>query len=143
MLLEINELSKYFGGLAAIEHYDMSVKEGEIVGLIGPNGAGKTTLFNLVTGVMSPTTGKVIFDKKDITGQKPHVIAELEIGRTFQLNPLFPNFTVLQNVVASFHLHPRSGLFAAFFNTSTYRRNEAYISEQSGEILPLVELFRV
>jgi branched-chain amino acid transport system ATP-binding protein len=76
IFLEINELSKYFGGLAAIAHFDMSVKEGDIVGLIGPNDAGKTTLFNLVTGGMSPTTGKVIFDKKDITGRKPRVIAE-------------------------------------------------------------------
>jgi branched-chain amino acid transport system ATP-binding protein len=143
MLLEISGLTKYFGGLAAVEGFDMSVHKGEIVGLIGPNGAGKTTLFNLVTGVLLPTKGKVVFDKKDITGRKPHIIAELGIGRTFQLNPLFPNFTVLQNVVASFHLRPRSGLLDAFFNTATYRRNEAYVLEQSLEILQIVGLHRV
>jgi branched-chain amino acid transport system ATP-binding protein len=143
MLLEIKGLSKHFGGLTAVERFDMYVKEGEIIGLIGPNGAGKTTFFNLVTGFMSPTTGEVIFEKKDITGQKPHVIAKLGIARTFQLNPLFPNFTVLQNVVASFHLHPQSSLFDAFFNTATYRRNEAYIEERSEEILQLVGLLSV
>ena len=140
MLLEISELTKYFGGLAAVERFNMSVGDGEIVGLIGPNGAGKSTVFNLVTGVLKPTMGKVLFDEKDITGQKPHVIAELGIGRAFQLNPLFAGFTVFQNVFASFHLRPKSSLLDAFFNTATYRRNEAYISEQSMEILQLLGL---
>ncbi len=143
MLLEISGLTKYFGGLAAVSQFDMYVNEGEIVGLIGPNGAGKTTVFNLVTGVLQPTKGKVIFDGTDITGKKPHVIAELGIGRTFQLNPLFADFTVLENVVASFHLRPKSSLLDTYFNTATYRRNEAYILEQSLEILKLVGLNKV
>jgi branched-chain amino acid transport system ATP-binding protein len=121
----------------------MYVNEGEIVGLIGPNGAGKTTVFNLITGVYPPTGGKVIYNRKEITGKKPHKVAELGIGRTFQLNPLFGEFTVLQNVSASFHLHPRSGLLDIYFNTATYRRNEAYILEQSLEILRLVGLDKV
>jgi branched-chain amino acid transport system ATP-binding protein len=121
----------------------MHVNEGEIVGLIGPNGAGKTTIFNLITGVFPPTKGRVIFEGTDITGRKPHVIAKLGIGRTFQLNPLFADFTVLQNVSASFYLHPRSSLLDIYFNTATYRRNEAYILEQSLEILHLVGLDRV
>lgn len=140
MLLEISGLTKYFGGLAAVSQFDMHVNEGEIAGLIGPNGAGKTTLFNLVTGVLRPTRGKVMFDGNDITNKKPHQVAELGIGRTFQLNPLFANFTVLQNVSASFHLHPRSSLLDIYFNTATYRNNEAYILEQSLEILKLVGL---
>jgi branched-chain amino acid transport system ATP-binding protein len=143
MLLELIGLTKYFGGLAAIEDFNMSVKEGEILGLIGPNGAGKTTLFNLITGVVRPTKGMVILDGKDVTGRKPHVIAELGIGRSFQLNPLFADFTVLRNVVASFHLRPKSSLLAAFFNTATYRRNEAHIAEQSLKILQLVGLHKV
>ena len=143
MLLEISELTKYFGGLAAVEQFDMAVNEGEIVGLIGPNGAGKTTVFNLVTGVLRPTKGTLTFDGEDITGKKPHVIAERGIGRTFQLNPLFADFTVLENVSASFHLRPRSSLLDTYFNTATYRRNEAYISEQSLEILQLVGLDKV
>jgi ABC-type branched-subunit amino acid transport system ATPase component len=94
-ILEITGLSKNFGGLSAVSGIDISVNDKEILGLIGPNGAGKTTLFNLITGVIRPTKGKVVFKGKDITGKKPHQIAELGIGRTFQLNPLFPNFTVL------------------------------------------------
>lgn len=143
MLLEIEGLTKYFGGLAAVVQFDMVVHEREIVGLIGPNGAGKTTIFNLVTGVLQPTEGKLTFEDEDITGQKPHVIAERGIGRTFQLNPLFADFNVLENVVASFHLRPKSSWFDAYFNTATYRRNEAYISEQSLEILHLVGLDEV
>ena len=143
MLLEINELTKYFGGLAAVSQFDMYVNEEEIVGLIGPNGAGKTTIFNLLTGVLRPTKGKVMFDGQNITGKGPHLVAKLGIGRTFQLNPLFTNFTVLENVVASFHLHPRSSLLDTYFNTATYRRNEAYISDKALEILQLVGLDKV
>jgi branched-chain amino acid transport system ATP-binding protein len=143
MLLEISGLTKYFGGLAAVSQLNIYVNKGEIVGLIGPNGAGKTTVFNLITGVFPPTKGQMIFDGTDITGRKPHVIAELGIGRTFQLNPLFADFTVLENVVASFHLRPRSSLLDTYFNTATYRRNEAYILDQSLEILRLVGLDKV
>jgi branched-chain amino acid transport system ATP-binding protein len=143
MLLELKGLSKHFGGLAAVNQFDMDVKQGEIVGLIGPNGAGKTTVFNLITGVFPPTRGQVIYDGADITGKKPHKVAELGIGRTFQLNPLFGEFSVLQNVSASFHLHPRSSLLDIYFNTATYRRNEGYILEQSLEILRLVGLEHV
>ena len=143
MLLELKGLSKYFGGLAAVNQFDMYVNQGEIVGLIGPNGAGKTTVFNLITGVFPPTRGQVIYDGADITGKKPHKVAELGIGRTFQLNPLFGEFSVLQNVSASFHLHPRSSLLDIYFNTATYRRNEGYILEQSLEILRLVGLEHV
>jgi branched-chain amino acid transport system ATP-binding protein len=143
MILEVSGLTKNFGGLAAIRGFDITAKEGEIVGLIGPNGAGKSTLFNLITGVIRPTSGKVVFEGRDVTGKRPHEIAELGIGRTFQLNPLFADFTVLQNVVASFQARPRSSLVNTFFNTATYRRNEAYILEQSLEILDMVGLYKV
>jgi branched-chain amino acid transport system ATP-binding protein len=143
MLLEIKGLTKYFGGLAAVQDFDMYMNEGEIVGLIGPNGAGKTTIFNLITGVHRLTKGHVEFNGNDITGKKPHVIAKLGIGRTFQLNPLFGDFTVLENVIASFYLHPRSSLFDTYFNTAKYRQNEAQILEQSMEILKLVGLHNI
>jgi branched-chain amino acid transport system ATP-binding protein len=143
MLLEINGLTKFFGGLSAVKEVDMHVNQGEIFGLIGPNGAGKTTIFNLITGIDKPTKGKVIFNGQDVTGKRPHVCAQLGIGRTFQLNPLFPNFTVLENVEASFFLHPHSSLSHVYFNTFTYRRNEALIKEQSLSILQLVGLLHV
>ncbi|NQU12627.1 MAG: ABC transporter ATP-binding protein [Desulfobacteraceae bacterium] len=143
MFLEISGLSKHFGGLAAVSLFDIHVNQGETVGLIGPNGAGKTTVFNLITGFLRPTKGSVLFDGKDITGKKPHLIAKLGIGRAFQLVPLFADFTVLQNVVTSFHLRPKSSLWDAFLNTSTYRRNEEYILQRSLEILQLVGLNEV
>ena len=143
MILEIKGLTKQFGGLTAVNAFDMYVNPLEIVGLIGPNGAGKSTLFNLITGVYPSTRGQVVFDGKDITHRKPHQVAALGIGRTFQLNPLFADFTVLQNVSASFHLHPRSSLLDIYFNTPKYRRNETYIKEQSLEVLRTVGLEKV
>lgn len=143
MLLELKDLTKQFGGLTAVNKFDMQVNPGEIVGLIGPNGAGKSTIYNLITGIYPPNSGRVIFDGKDITRMKPHQVAALGIGRTFQLNPLFPDFTVLENVSASFHLHPHSSLFDIYFNTPTYRKNESKIREQSLRILQLVGLEKV
>jgi branched-chain amino acid transport system ATP-binding protein len=143
MLLEIKGLTKHFGGLMAVNQFDAHVNQGEIVGLIGPNGAGKSTLFNLITGVYPSTSGQVFFDGKDISHKKPHQVAALGIGRTFQLNPLFAEFTVLQNVSASFHLHPRSSLIDIYFNTPGYRKNEAYIKEQSLKVLRTVGLEKV
>jgi branched-chain amino acid transport system ATP-binding protein len=143
VFLEIIGLTKYFGGLAAVSEFNMSVNKGEIVGLIGPNGSGKTTIFNLITGVIRPTAGKVIFNGEDITGKKAHVVSEMGIGRTFQLNPLFADFSVLDNVIASFNLHPRSSLIDIYFNTATYRHNEEEILKQSLEILQLVGLDKI
>jgi len=143
MILEVEGLTKQFGGLAAVSDLKFNVIEGEILGLIGPNGAGKSTVFNLLTGVITPTKGKVSYKGKNITGKRQHEVAKLGIGRTFQLNPLFPNFTVLQNVVASFQLRPSSGFSDTFFNTKKYRDHEKHIQEQSLEILKMVGLYKV
>ncbi|MCE5253971.1 MAG: ABC transporter ATP-binding protein [Actinomycetia bacterium] len=140
MLLETRALTKRFGGLRAVNDFDICVAEGEIVGLIGPNGAGKSTVFNLITGVLPVTSGTITFQGKDITRRQPEQVAALGIGRTFQLNPLFHEFTVLENVTSSFQLHPYSSLFDIFFNTPKYRRNEAFIREKAYEILELVGL---
>jgi branched-chain amino acid transport system ATP-binding protein len=140
MLLEIERLTKSFGGLVAVNEFDIEVAEGEIVGLIGPNGAGKSTVFNLITGVFPVTGGKIMFDGNDITRKVPDQVARLGVGRTFQLNPLFHEFTVLENVTSSFELHPHSSLFDIFFGTRKYRRNEVFIQEKAHEILELVGL---
>jgi branched-chain amino acid transport system ATP-binding protein len=134
MFLETKALTKYFGGLAAVSQLDMSIQEGEIVGLIGPNGAGKTTVLNLITGFLRPSKGKVFFQGIEISDKKPHVIAKLGVGRTFQLAYLFPDFTVFENIVASFHLHPRSSFWEVLFNTASYRKKEEYIEDQALEI---------
>ena len=143
MLLELAELTKHFGGLVAVDHLSMGVEAGKIIGLIGPNGAGKTTVFNLITGVIRPSSGKAFFAGRDMTGKSPHQLAREGIGRTFQLTPLFTDFTTLETVVASYYLHPRSGFWDCFLNTPRYRRNEAYVMEQSLQILDLVGLGKV
>ncbi|MDY6827074.1 MAG: ABC transporter ATP-binding protein [Bacillota bacterium] len=143
MFLEIKGLTKRFGGLTAVNELDMTVNKGEIVGLIGPNGAGKTTTFNLITSVIQPTRGRVIFNGEDITYYKPHVIAEKGIGRTFQLNPLFGDFDVLRNVSTAFYISDTSNLFDMYFNTRKNRRNKEIILEKSHQIIKLVGLEKV
>ncbi len=140
MLLEINGLTKYFGGLAALSQVGMSVEDGQIVGLIGPNGAGKTTIINLISGFLRPSGGSIIFNGENITDKKAHLIAKLGIGRTFQIVPLFGEFTVLQNVVASFYLSADSSLWGSIFRTSRYCEREKYILGQAEENLQLVGL---
>ncbi|MFH1752409.1 MAG: ABC transporter ATP-binding protein [archaeon] len=99
MLLQLESLSKSFGGVKAVNNVSFQVKENSITSLIGPNGAGKTTLFNLVSGLMKPDEGKVIFKGEPITGFESHKIAELGLIRTFQLIKLFPSLTVMENLL--------------------------------------------
>jgi len=107
-ILSISGVSKVFGGLKAVDNVSFGVMPGEIVGLIGPNGAGKTTLFNVISGYYAPSSGKIIFQEKDISGQPPYSLAEKGIGRTFQIVKPFAGLTVLENVVVgSFLKHPK------------------------------------
>jgi len=103
MILETKDLTKAFGGLVAVDAVNFKVEEGELRGIIGPNGAGKTTLFNLVIGYLKPTSGKIFFYGKDITGLPPHVISQMGISATFQLTSLFPGMTVLENIWVGVH----------------------------------------
>jgi len=100
-LLEISGVSMHFGGLKAVDDVSFLIEKGEILGLLGPNGAGKTVCFNLVSGVYTPTTGRISLDGRRIDGLAPHVIARLGIGRTFQIVKPFANLTVLENVIAA------------------------------------------
>ncbi len=111
-LLEVRKLSKSFGGLMANQDIEISVEEGEIVGLIGPNGAGKTTLFNCVTGFYRPDSGQVLFDGKDITGRPPEAVCQTGLARTFQITKPFPSMTALENVMAATFLHHRGAAAA-------------------------------
>ncbi len=140
VLLEVKGLSKRFGGLQAVNLLNLEVSSGQIVGLIGPNGAGKTTVFNLITGVIKPDAGKIVLDGKDITRKAPHRIAALGIGRTFQLTPLFADFTTFENVLASQYLNTRSNFWHVLFDTRTYREKEAIAADEANGILELVGL---
>jgi branched-chain amino acid transport system ATP-binding protein len=101
MILKSNNLVKSFGGVTAINQLSLEVERGTVFGIIGPNGSGKTTFFNLITGIHRPNSGKVFFNDRDITGLRPHQIAEIGIGRTFQIPAPFSKMTVLQNVMVS------------------------------------------
>ena len=139
-LLELRGLTKYFGGLAAVNEIDMEVNEGEIRGLIGPNGAGKSTLFNVVTGFFSPTRGTVAFNGEDITGVRPDIIAGKGLVRTFQATVLFHMFTVMENVLAGVHLHSNVGMLGGIFNPPSTRRKSARGLQRALEIVEFMGL---
>lgn len=108
MLLESHDLTKSFGGLVAVNQLSLTVEKGTILGIIGPNGSGKTTFFNLITGMLPSDSGKVILNGQEITKLRPHRIARLGIGRTFQIPAPFSKMTVLENVMVSAFLHTSS-----------------------------------
>jgi branched-chain amino acid transport system ATP-binding protein len=123
-LLQTRDLTKHFGGLAAVSHVDLTVREGEIVGLIGPNGAGKTTCFNLLSGFLRPTAGTIAFGGEDITGLRPPQVAARGLVRTFQLTTLFQDMTALENVLLGMHLHGRLGLRQVLFSRRGFPLDE-------------------
>ena len=134
-LLEIQGLTKAFGGLRAINGLELHVDEGEVVSVIGPNGAGKTTFFNLVTGMETPDEGSIVFDGQDVVGLRPNQILKLGMARTFQNVRLFPAMTVLENVMVGQHSRTKAGLFGAIFKTPSQRREEVEIEERAKEVL--------
>lgn len=139
-LLQVKDLTKFFGGLGAVQEVNFSVQSGEIVSLIGPNGAGKTTLFNLVTGYLKPTAGRVLYEDREVTGLQPHRIAERGIVRTFQKTHVFPAVTVLDGVMMGCHLKAGCGFFPVLFNTLTKKNEEKILRERSMEILDFTGL---
>jgi len=139
-ILRVRDLEKSFGGLRAIDSLNFAVGEGQIKSIIGPNGAGKTTLFNLITGVYAPTGGTFEFEGKPLNGLKPHAIARLGISRTFQNLELFPNMTVLENVMLGGHSRSSAGLFHAGFRLPRMRHEERAIRERAMEELRFMGL---
>ena len=106
-LLEVKQVSRFFGGLAAVKDVSFEIRKGEIVGLIGPNGAGKTTLFNVVNGFYAPSRGEVLFKGERISGLKPHQICKRGMARTFQVVKPLQRMSVLDNVIASAFLRAK------------------------------------
>jgi branched-chain amino acid transport system ATP-binding protein len=143
-ILKADNITMRFGGLVAVSQFDMTLNEGEIVGLIGPNGAGKTTAFNMITGVYKPTEGSVFFQNgkgaMDITQYRPDEITKLGVARTFQNIRLFKELSVLDNVLIANHLRLKSDVFSAMLMLPNYRKEEKAMYEKSIHLLEEVGL---
>jgi len=139
-LLKTTKLSKEFGGLKAVSNFDITINQGELVGLIGPNGAGKTTAFNLLTGVYEPTEGEIIFDGKSLLGLKPYQITQRGIARTFQNIRLFADLSVLDNVKIAYHFHVKYGLVETVLRVGRYHKEEQEIADKAEAFLKIFGL---
>jgi branched-chain amino acid transport system ATP-binding protein len=120
----VEGLEKRFGGIRAVCEYDVLVRPGELLGLIGPNGAGKTTVFNLLSGVLKPTSGRILLKGQDITGLRPDQNARLGIARTFQNIRLFQNLSVSDNIKVAFHMRRGKGFWSTLLGLPAQRRAE-------------------
>jgi branched-chain amino acid transport system ATP-binding protein len=134
-LLQIENLTHFFGGLRAVSNFEVEIERGEIVGLIGPNGAGKTTIFNLICGLYRPTEGEIIFNGSNVVGLFPHEVTARGVGRTFQNLRLFRNLTVLHNIKIAQYSQINYRLADAFLRTKHYREEEKEADERAHELL--------
>jgi branched-chain amino acid transport system ATP-binding protein len=141
-ILRIDHVTKRFGGLVAVDDVTFDVKKGEIFALIGPNGAGKTTLFNGITGIFPPTSGRVVFEDREITGSKPHQVAGYGIARTFQNIRLFEYMSALDNVRLGQHCRMHAKLWDSLFKTPRERHEERRVTERAIELLTFVGIDR-
>jgi branched-chain amino acid transport system ATP-binding protein len=137
---EVSNLTVNFGGLTAVNNVSFEVNENEIFSIIGPNGAGKTTIFNVITGFVKPSEGRVVLKGEDITGLKPHEIAAKGGVRSFQKTSIFPNVSVLEAVMMGRHCQTNSGLLSIFLDTSSVRREEDITRTKCLEILTFIGL---
>jgi branched-chain amino acid transport system ATP-binding protein len=140
VLLKIDNLTKHFGGLTAINDISLDVDQGDILGLIGPNGAGKSTLLNMISGSIPPTKGKIAFEGENVTGLPPHRLSKKGIARVFQGNVLFHNLTVMRNVLIGMHLRNNLGFISSLAGSSYSRKLEMVMYEKTMEILTWVGL---
>lgn len=141
-LLEVENLGISFGGVQAVKNVSFSLNEGEIVSVIGPNGAGKTTLFNMISGVYTPKTGRVVLSGQDVTGVAPFRLARLGMSRTFQNLQIFQNMTVLENAVSGFHLQEKGPVLSDLLNLPPSRRRARKAIKGARELLTRVGLER-
>jgi branched-chain amino acid transport system ATP-binding protein len=135
MMLQVDELSKSFGGVHAVDHLSFEVRDGEILGLIGPNGAGKTTVLNVVCGFHQASGGSIVFQDRNITRLKPHEIAKLGIGRNFQSSVLFMELPVIDNVFTAYHMAYRTGIWRNLAYLPSAKREEREFKRSAEEIL--------
>ena len=140
LILKTENLGITFGGLRAVQNFNIEIYEGELVGLIGPNGAGKTTVFNLLTGVYVPTEGSIYLRGQLVNGMKPHQVVATGIARTFQNIRLFKQMTVLDNVKSAFTKDIRYNLFDSIFRTPAFWRTERELEEKAMDLLKIFHL---
>jgi branched-chain amino acid transport system ATP-binding protein len=140
VILSTHNLGKKFGGIHALSDYSMEILQGELTGLIGPNGAGKTTVFNLLSGVVKPTSGKIFFNLKNITNFSPSKTAKAGIARTFQNIRLFDNLSVLDNIKVALHMRLGKGFFATICNLPNFHRSEKKITQKAMEFAEIMNL---
>ena len=140
VLLKASDITMRFGGLTAVDHVNMELRKGEIVGIIGPNGAGKTTFFNIITGLYTPTEGHVYFHDKEITGLKPHLITSLGLTRTFQNIRLFQSMTALENVMVGMYCREKDTFLRSIFSLPSHHRAERETEQKALELLELTGL---
>lgn len=139
-LLEVNDIGISFGGLKAVQHFNLCIPRTGLYGLIGPNGAGKTTVFNLLTGVYKPTVGSITLCGKKLTGRKPFQIARAGLSRTFQNVRLFGNLSVLDNVTLGTYVRGRHSLHATVLRSPFHRRQEAAVEHRARQLLDVLNL---
>ena len=138
--LVVENATKRFGGLTAVNRVSLVAEAGQILSVIGPNGAGKTTFFNLLTGIYTPDEGRILFGGKDITGLKSDAVAALGIGRTFQNIRLFPGMTVVENVLVGHHNRVRTSYLSAILRTPGFRKEETRAEGRARELLRYLRL---
>jgi branched-chain amino acid transport system ATP-binding protein len=142
-LLQLERISKRFGGLVAVGEVSLAVEAGSICSLIGPNGAGKTTLFNLISAVLRPTSGRILFEERDISRLPTHALARLGIARTFQNLAVFKHETVVENLLVGMHTHLRSDPISAAVFWGRARAEEIRARERIEEIIEFLEIERL
>jgi branched-chain amino acid transport system ATP-binding protein len=142
-LLRVQDLTKRFGGLVAVNDVSFDVEEGDILSVIGPNGAGKSTLFKLIASFLQPTAGRVLFNGEQISGRKPHAVARKGVVRTFQETTVFKEMTALDNVVVAHHLRLHASVPGVYFATPTARADERRFRDSAAEILDYLGLGHV
>jgi branched-chain amino acid transport system ATP-binding protein len=141
-LFQADDISVRFGGIRAVDSVSFDVRQGEVFSIIGPNGAGKTTIFNLISRIYNSTSGRLVFDGRDITHLAPHRIAGLGIARTFQNIELFANATLLQNLLIGRHCHSRVGVLSQLAFLPSTRREELHHREKVEDVIAFLDLQR-
>jgi branched-chain amino acid transport system ATP-binding protein len=142
-IIEVDRVSKHFGGVSAVKNCSLQVAKGSITGLIGPNGAGKTTLFNMVAGTLTPDAGRILFDGEDVTGLKPHRLFAKGLLRTFQIAHEFSHMTALENLMMVPPDQPGEDLFEAWLRPGKVARVEEAVRAKAIEVIDFLKLGKV